>query len=195
MQRRTPARCHRRGQVARSAREGSSVGMSVPPVSGVLIPIASSGRRSRLMRAGSRARGSTSPNTRPCGSGRRPTSKGSGPRSGSRSTSPPRCRTSASSARGRCRGRSGCQARASTSQSMHSAPGIPMRSRSATRPSCGPWRSGARRNRWRGSPEGLRTLGVGPGDRVERPRTVAAFLACASIGCWSSCSPTSAPGA
>lgn len=42
---------------------------------------------------------------------------------------------------------------------------------------------------------GLRELGVGPGDRVaaylpNAPETVAAFLACASIGAvWSSCSP------
>jgi acetoacetyl-CoA synthetase len=42
---------------------------------------------------------------------------------------------------------------------------------------------------------GLRSLGVGPGDRVAAylpnvPETVAAFLACASIGAiWSSCSP------
>ena len=41
----------------------------------------------------------------------------------------------------------------------------------------------------------LRTLGVGPGDRVasympNRPETVVAFLACASIGAiWSSCAP------
>ena len=43
--------------------------------------------------------------------------------------------------------------------------------------------------------EGLRSLGVGPGDRVVAympnvPETIAAFLACASIGAtWSSCSP------
>jgi acetoacetyl-CoA synthetase len=57
------------------------------------------------------------------------------------------------------------------------------------------WTWGELRVRTAALAAGLRELGVGPGDRVAAylpnlPETVAAFLACASIGAiWSSCSP------
>jgi acetoacetyl-CoA synthetase len=57
------------------------------------------------------------------------------------------------------------------------------------------WTWGHLRARTASIAAGLRTLGVGPGDRVAAympniPEAVAAFLACASIGAlWSSCSP------
>jgi acetoacetyl-CoA synthetase len=59
----------------------------------------------------------------------------------------------------------------------------------------GEWTWGVLRQETARIAAGLRDLGVGPGDRVaaympNAPETVAAFLACASIGAvWSSCSP------
>ena len=57
------------------------------------------------------------------------------------------------------------------------------------------WTRGELRERVARIAAGLRALGVGPGDRVVAympnvPETIAAFLACASLGAvWSSCSP------
>ena len=59
----------------------------------------------------------------------------------------------------------------------------------------GEWTWGELRDRTAALASGLRALGVAPGDRVAAylpniPETIAAFLACASIGAiWSSCSP------
>jgi acetoacetyl-CoA synthetase len=59
----------------------------------------------------------------------------------------------------------------------------------------GEWSWGTLREETERIAQGLRALDVGPGDRVaaympNAPETVAAFLACASIGAiWSSCSP------
>ncbi|MGZ4400638.1 MAG: acetoacetate--CoA ligase [Gaiellaceae bacterium] len=59
----------------------------------------------------------------------------------------------------------------------------------------GSWTWGELRTRTEAIATGMRSLGVGPGDRVAAylpnvPETVAAFLACASLGAvWSSCSP------
>ncbi len=98
----------------------------------------------------------------------------------------------------RCPVRSGFQARGSRSPSTSFAARTRPRSRSTTPRSCvrSPPRPGVS---WpqppRGIASGLRAAGVGPGDRVAAympnlPETVAAFLACASIGAiWSSCSP------
>jgi acetoacetyl-CoA synthetase len=63
----------------------------------------------------------------------------------------------------------------------------------------GQWSWGALREETERIAEGLRELGVGPGDRVaaympNAPETIASFLACASIGAiWSSCSPDFGP--
>ena len=71
---------------------------------------------------------------------------------------------------------------------------VAIRHASELRP-LGEWTWGGLRSRTAAIASGLRALGVGPGDRVAAympniPETVAAFLACASIGAvWSSAAP------
>ena len=151
------------------------------------------------MHAGSRSRaGFGCRITRACGSGRRRISRASGPRSGSATASSPRPRTSVCSPRGRCRGRNGSPARASTSPSTSSAARrrrpVAIRHASEMR-SLAEVTHGELRDEVTRLAGGFRALGVGPGDRVAAylpniPEAIAAFLACASIGAiWSSCSP------
>ena len=80
--------------------------------------------------------------------------------------------------------------------STSSAARMTARSRSSTPPSCGRWQLDVgRAARGGADPAGPARLGVGTGDRVVAympniPETVAAFLACASIGAaWSSAAP------
>ena len=96
------------------------------------------------------------------------------------------------------RGRSGSRAPRSTSPSTSSAARTTTRWRCSTPPSCDRWRrgTGAELRAETGQiAAGLRALGVGEGDRVAAympniPETVAALLACASIGAiWSSAAP------
>ena len=92
--------------------------------------------------------------------------------------------------------------RASTTPSTSSATATPPRSRSCTPPSCArstelSW--GELRCQVAATAAGLRSLGVGTGDRVVAylpnvPEAIVGFLATASIGAvWSSCSPDFGP--
>ncbi len=102
--------------------------------------------------AGRRARHRPPPITTPSGAGPWPSSRRSGPRSGTSSTCRPTAATTPSSAPARCPAPSGSPAPASTTPSTSSAIATTARSPSCTRPSCASSTSSPGASCGRGSP-------------------------------------------